>query len=40
MLKKIARSMAKVLALVAMTEVSTASYWIWYQPEAPKELQK
>ncbi|MGG4035539.1 cyclic lactone autoinducer peptide [Paenibacillus cisolokensis] len=40
MKKKLAIGASKLLALVAVLFVSTASLWIMHRPEIPEELQK
>lgn len=40
MKRTILRALAGVLTLLAMTAAGGASYWLFYQPEVPKSLEK
>lgn len=31
---------ASIFAVIAATEIKTASFWLFYQPKAPKSLIK
>jgi len=38
--KGVFQVLVSVFAMIAATEIKTASFWLFYQPKAPKSLIK
>lgn len=40
MKRTVLRALAGLLTLIALSAAGGASYWLFYQPEVPKSLEK